>query len=67
MVASARSEWASHVALRGWREAGLNVPCKVRLKLFALDENLVVRRPGTLSESDGRAVDEALGRDLACG
>ena len=66
MITSARSEWPSDVALRGWRQAGLNVPCKVRLKLFTLDDALVVRRLGTLSQSDGKAVDEALRRHLAC-
>ena len=64
MITSARSDWPSDVAIRGWREAGLNVPCKVRLKLFTLDITLIVRRLGTLAKPDGEAVEGALGRHL---
>ena len=60
MITSAAGEWPSDVALRGWREAGLNVPCKVRLKLFTLDHTLIVRRLGALSKRDGAAVGSAL-------
>lgn len=35
MITSARSTWPSDVALRDWRQAGLHVPCPVRLKLFS--------------------------------
>ena len=31
MITSAVSDWPSDVAIQGLREAGLNVPCKVRL------------------------------------
>ena len=56
MITSAKSEWPSDVPLRDWRRAGLNVPCKVRLKLFTLDDALILRRIGTLSKRDGGAV-----------
>ena len=36
MITSAGGDWPSDVAIRDWREAGLSVPCKVRLKLFTL-------------------------------
>ena len=64
MITSARSDWPSDVAIQGWREAGLNVPCKVRLKLFTLDVTLIVRKLGTLPTPDGEAVEGALGRHL---
>ena len=64
MITSAGGEWPSDVALRDWREAGLNVPCKVRFKLFTLDDTILIRKLGTLSESDGRAVRKALSRCL---
>ncbi len=64
MITSTRGEWSSDVSIRRWREAGLHVPCKVRLKLFTLDESLIIRRIGRLSEEDGLALKEALRRAL---
>ena len=65
MITSAVSEWPSDVTLRDWRRAGLNVPCKVRLKLFTLNDNLIRRRVGTLSKRDSKAVIDGLSRFLA--
>ena len=65
MITSAGSRWPSDVALQDWRESGLNAPCKVRFKLFTLDDALIVRKVGTLSHRDGRAVKDALSRFLA--
>lgn len=65
MITSAGSNWPSDVAIEDWREAGLNVPCKIRFKLFTLDDNLVVRKLGRLSKQDGEAVKKALGDVLA--
>ncbi len=64
MITSAGSDWPSDVAIQDWREAGLNVPCKVRFKLFTLNDTLIVRKLGTLSKRDGEAVKKALGRVL---
>lgn len=60
MITSAASDWRSDVAVRDWQVAGLNVPCKVRLKLFTLDDDLILRRLGTLSRRDGAQVENAL-------
>ena len=65
MITSAGEEWPSDVAVRDWREAGLGVPCRVRLKLFTLDDALVIRRAGALSERDAQAVRSSLVRFLA--
>ena len=65
MITSASSDWPSDVAVRDWREAELNVPCKVRFKLFTLDNALVVRKLGTLSKRDGKAVQSALNSIVA--
>ena len=65
MITAARSTWPSDVAIRDWRQAGLHVPCRVRLKLFTLDDALMVRKLGALSERDGQAVAHALSRSLA--
>ena len=51
--------------IQDWREAGLNVPCKARFKLFTLDDTLIVRKLGTLSKRDGEVVKKALGHVLA--
>ena len=65
MITSAGGDWPSDVAIRDWREAGLSVPCKVRLKLFTLDDARILRRTGALSERDAAAVRSALARFLA--
>ena len=65
MITSAGGEWSSDVALRDWHEAGLSVPCRVRLKLFTLDDTLILRKAGALSERDAEAVKNSLLRFLA--
>ena len=65
MITSAPSGWPSDVALQEWRKAGLHVPCRVRLKLFTLDDALILRKLGRLSKRDGEAVANALVRALA--
>ncbi len=64
MITSTGSDWPSDVAIHDWREAGLDIPCKVRFKLFTLDDSLIVRKLGTLSKRDGAVVREALCRVL---
>ena len=64
MVTSAKARWRSDVVLNDWRQAGLNVPCWVRLRLFTLDETLILRSVGTLSKRDREAVKDALSRYL---
>ena len=65
MITSTKIGWSSDIALQDWREAGLNVPCKVRLKLFTLDDHLILRKIGALSRSDAKAVKNRLSRSLA--
>ena len=65
MITSARSGWPSDVALQEWRRAGLHVPCKVRLKLFTLDDALILSKLGRLSKHDGEAIANALVSALA--
>ena len=65
MITSADgAEWPSDIAIRDWREAGLSVPCKVRLKLFTLDDTLILRKTGVLSDRDAEAVRDSLARFL---
>ena len=65
MITSAGGEWPSDIAIRDWSEAGLSVPCRVRLKLFTLDDALILRKAGTLSERDAEAVRSSLVRFLS--
>lgn len=65
MITSTSGEWPSDVTIRAWREAGLAVPCKVRFKLFTLDDDRVLRRLGTLRRRDRKAVERALSRWIA--
>ena len=64
MITSTRGDWLSDVAIRRWQDAGLNVPCKVRLKLFTLDNTFILRKAGRLVNPDGEAVGQALSRYL---
>ena len=67
MITSTRSHWPSDTAIRHWREAGLAVPCKVRLKLFTLDKALILRKAGRLADVDAEAVQAALSGNLSIG
>jgi mRNA interferase MazF len=40
--------------------AGLGAPSKVRMKLFTLDNRLILRRVGSLQESDQRSLAQSL-------
>jgi mRNA interferase MazF len=46
--------------IEGLEQAGLPLPCIVRLKLFTLDNRLLMTRLGSLSRADRRRVDSAL-------
>ncbi len=48
--------WPGDVEIEDREEAGLPRPCIVRAKLFTLDNRLVLRKAGTLSEQDRDAV-----------
>ena len=48
--------WPSDVSLTDWQDAGLKVACHFRLKLFTLDQNLVVKTIGHLSSQDVQSV-----------
>ena len=61
MITSAsRSAWHLDVSLEQWKEAGLRKPCIARMKLFTLDNGLILGSVGRLEEKDQRRVTEAL-------
>lgn len=66
MITTAKNNhWFSDVALADWNEAQLTVPCKVRFKLFTLEDSIIVRRLGVLSKTDRVAVINLIGDFLA--
>ena len=56
MITSTQNKWPSDVVIEDWQEAGLNVPCKIRLKLFTLDNKSAVRKVGKLSKRDDKSI-----------
>ena len=52
--------WPSDVTLTNWQKAGLKLSCQLRLKLFTLDQNLVLKAIGHLSSKDVKSVQVAL-------
>jgi mRNA interferase MazF len=65
MVTSAsHARWPLDVPIADHGAAGLPAPSVVRMKLFTLDDRLVQRQAGTLSERDQAAVRLSLDRLL---
>ena len=61
MITSAtRSTWHLDVSLEQWSQAGLRKPCLARMKLFTLDNGLILGTVGRLTEEDQRRVTQAL-------
>ena len=66
MITSQKNpDWPLDTKIIGNRKAGLTAPSKVRMKLFTLDNRLVVRKIGALTDADKKAVKKALQRLLA--
>ena len=61
MITSARnSDWPLDVEIEDLDAAGLPAPSIVRMKLFTLDEKLVLRKAGALAGADRGRVSSAL-------
>lgn len=56
ITSSTMEEWPLDVVLTDLNAAGLTSPCRVRFKVFTLDEEHVVRSIGKLSGRDRNAV-----------
>lgn len=52
MITSSAVAWPGDSPLKDLAAAGLSTPCVARLKLFTLDNRLIIRRIGHLSDSD---------------
>ena len=60
ITATTDNVWPSDVPFTNWQAAGLKVACHFRLKLFTLDQNLVLKTIGHLSSKDVKAVQAVL-------
>jgi mRNA interferase MazF len=61
MITSAQhSAWPFDTAIRDLAAAGLSAPSVVRMKLFTLDNQLIIRRAGALAARDRTPAAEAL-------
>jgi mRNA interferase MazF len=65
MITSAgNSPWPMDVAIDA-PQAGLQASSKVRMKLFTLDNRLILHKMGSLSRTDQRAVSAMVGKLLS--
>lgn len=57
MITSQKNpDWPLDTMITDNRQAGLKAPSKVRMKLFTLDNRLIVKKIGTLISKDKKAV-----------
>ncbi|MDQ6706876.1 MAG: type II toxin-antitoxin system PemK/MazF family toxin [Acidobacteriota bacterium] len=64
ITSSAHDPWPGDSNIQDLPAAGLPVPCKVRLKLFTLDNRLISRASGQLSGADRDTVSNHLKTNL---
>ena len=68
MITSARnSDWPLDTEIRDLEAAGLPSPSIIRMKLFTLDEHLIIRKAGKLAPSDQARTITALSQLLPMG
>ena len=60
ITSAARSAWHLDVSLAQWSQAGLRKPCLARMKLFTLDNGLLLSKVGHLTKDDQQRVTQAL-------
>lgn len=60
ITSAAHRPWAADTPITGLASAGLRTQCIVRLKLFTLDNRLLLRRSGSLSATDRQQLLENL-------
>ena len=60
ITSSSNSPWPLDVEINDLDSAGLTSASKVRMKLFTLDERLIIRRAGSLAEQDKKLIKKAI-------
>jgi mRNA interferase MazF len=56
ITTAAGTKWPSDIVIEDYEDAGLNRPCFIRWKLFALPNEFIIRRAGSLTSSDRKNV-----------
>jgi len=68
MITSAKnSDWPLDIEIQDLDAAGLPSASIVRMKLFTLDQHLILRKAGALARGDREKIRQALGRLLPVG
>ena len=60
ITAKAHHPWPGDTDIEDHRTGGLRTSCIVRLKIFTLDNSLVVRKIGHLSENDRKKTTDSI-------
>ena len=60
ITSAAHSDWPLDVEINDLDAAGIPAASVVRMKLFTLDNQLVLRKAGTLGDSDQQCVSQAI-------
>lgn len=60
ITSTAHSAWALDTDIKDLEAAGLKAPSKIRFKLFTLDNQLIIRKIGALSNYDRRVVTQRM-------
>lgn len=60
VTTSGHRSWPGDVALSDYKAAGLRMRCIVRLKLFTLDNRLLLKRIGSLPVNDQKKIGSQL-------
>ncbi|MFB6356369.1 MAG: type II toxin-antitoxin system PemK/MazF family toxin [bacterium] len=65
ITTKSHSPWPGDIEIKNQEEAGLDHPSIVRLKLFTLDQRLIVKTIGSLADEDRTRVSQALDKHLS--
>jgi mRNA interferase MazF len=64
ITTTSHSPWPGDINIDTLEPTGLRVSCLVRLKLFTLDNRLVLKKVGKLARGDRQRTSSSLGQDL---
>jgi mRNA interferase MazF len=64
ITTSSHRPWPGDTDITNHESAGLPLPCIARIKLFTLDNRLIIRRLGRLSTEDQEAVGTSIQKHL---
>lgn len=65
ITSKSHSPWPGDTDIETLEPAGLKTPCMIRLKIFTLDNRLILKKIGRLSPSDCAGVAEQIRRYVA--